>query len=54
MAFANLLLFPIANKLRGVVRERSRYEEMMIDGIIAIAEGENPRSIELRLRGFLQ
>ncbi|WP_097460348.1 flagellar motor protein [Mangrovitalea sediminis] len=54
VAFANLLLFPIANKLRGVVKERSRYEEMMIDGIIAIAEGENPRSIELRLRGFLQ
>lgn len=54
VAFANLLLFPIANKLRGAVKDRSRYEEMMIDGIIAIAEGENPRSIELRLRGFLQ
>ena len=54
VAFANLLMFPVANKLRGVVRRRSRYEEMMIDGLIAIAEGENPRSIELRLRGFLQ
>ncbi|HET8848550.1 MAG TPA: flagellar motor protein [Marinobacter sp.] len=54
VALANLLFFPIANKLRGIVRERSRYEDMMIDGIIAIAEGENPKSIELRLRGFLQ
>jgi len=54
VALANLLFFPVANKLRGIVRERTRYEDMMIDGIIAIAEGENPKSIELRLRGFLQ
>jgi chemotaxis protein MotA len=54
VALANLLFFPVANKLRGILRERTRYEDMMIDGIIAIAEGENPRSIELRLRGFLQ
>ncbi|WP_148862355.1 flagellar motor protein [Marinobacter fonticola] len=54
VALANLLFFPVANKLRGIVRQRTRYEDMMIDGIIAIAEGENPRSIELRLRGFIQ
>lgn len=54
VALANLLFFPIANKLRSIIKERTRYEDMMIDGIIAIAEGENPKSIELRLRGFLQ
>ena len=54
VALANLLFFPVANKLRGIIKERTRYEDMMIDGIIAIAEGENPKSIELRLRGFLQ
>jgi chemotaxis protein MotA len=54
VALANLLFFPIANKMREIVRRRSRYEDMMIDGIIAIAEGENPRSIEMRLRGFVQ
>ncbi len=54
VALANLLFFPIANKMREIVRRRSRYEDMMIDGIAAIAEGENPRSIELRLRGFVQ
>jgi chemotaxis protein MotA len=26
---------------------------MMSEGIIAIAEGENPRNIELKLTGFL-
>lgn len=54
VGLANLLFFPIANKLREIVRRRSRYEDMMIDGIVAIAEGENPRAIELRLRGFVQ
>ncbi len=53
VALANLLFFPVANKLRALVRERTRYEDMMIEGIVAIAEGENPKSIEIRLRGFL-
>lgn len=54
VALANLLFFPFANKLRSIARARTRYEDMMIDGLMAIAEGENPRSIELRLRGFVQ
>lgn len=53
VALANLLFFPVAGKLRAIVRKRSRYEDMMIDGLVAIAEGENPRSIEHRLRGFI-
>jgi len=53
VAFANLLLLPIANKLEAVVRVQSRYREMLIEGILSIAEGENPRSIELKLKGFL-
>lgn len=54
VAFANLLFFPVAGKLRSIVRQHSRYQEMMIDGLIAVAEGENPRAIELRLRGYIQ
>jgi len=26
---------------------------MMIDGLVAIAQGDNPRSIDARLRGYL-
>ncbi|WP_144822237.1 flagellar motor protein [Marinobacter piscensis] len=54
VALANLLFFPVASKLRGLVKERSMYEEMIIEGLVAIAEGENPKSTELRLQGFLQ
>jgi chemotaxis protein MotA len=53
VSFANLLLLPISNKLRGVVMRQSRYRELILEGILSIAEGENPRSIELKLQGFM-
>ena len=44
VALANLFFLPIAGKLRSCVREAAQYREMIIEGIIAIADGENPRS----------
>ena len=52
IAIANLFFFPIANKLRAIVRRRVRYEEMLIEGLLAVLEGQNPRSIHFRMRGF--
>jgi len=49
---ANLIFLPIANKVKTIVLGHSHYEEMMIEGIVAIAEGENPRMIESKLTGF--
>ncbi|TVZ38619.1 chemotaxis protein MotA [Alteromonadaceae bacterium 2753L.S.0a.02] len=54
VAFANLLLLPIANKLKACIREQSQFRELLIEGIIAIADGENPRSIEMKLSGYLR
>ncbi|WP_347330348.1 flagellar motor protein [Marinimicrobium locisalis] len=54
VALANLFLLPIANKLKMCINERSHYRELMIEGIIAIADGENPRAIEMKLNGYLQ
>ncbi|MBC6907137.1 flagellar motor protein [Saccharophagus sp. K07] len=53
VAFANLLLLPMANKLRQCIREQSHFRELMIEGIIAIANGENPKVIEMKLSGYL-
>ncbi|HBK54988.1 MAG TPA: flagellar motor protein [Xanthomonadales bacterium] len=50
---ANLLLLPMANKLKDVLARRTRERELVIEGLIAIAQGENPRNIEARLAGFL-
>lgn len=52
VGFANLLFLPVANRLRAQVTVQLHYREMLIEGIIAIAEGENPRVIENKLAGF--
>ena len=53
IASANLLFLPMAAKLKSVVGRRSGERELVIEGLIAIAQGENPRNIEARLAGFL-
>lgn len=53
IASANLFFLPLANKLKAVIRARSRSQELIIEGLIAIAEGENPRNIEARLQGYV-
>jgi chemotaxis protein MotA len=53
VGLANLLLLPIASKIKAVALRQSRYREMLLEGILSIAEGENPRSIELKLQGFM-
>ncbi|MGY6519259.1 MAG: flagellar motor protein [Lysobacteraceae bacterium] len=50
---ANLLFLPMASKLKGIVARRSAQREMVIEGLVAIAQGENPRNIESRLNGFV-
>ncbi len=51
---ANLLFLPVASKIKVIVMRQSRYREMLLEGILSIAEGENPRSIELKLQGFME
>ncbi|OOG26208.1 flagellar motor protein [Thioalkalivibrio denitrificans] len=53
IASANLFFLPVGNKLKNTIRGQSAYREMIIDGIISIAEGENPRNIETKLRGYV-
>ena len=50
---ANLALLPMASKLKGLINGRTEEREMIVEGLIAIAQGENPRNIEARLNGFV-
>lgn len=50
---ANLIFLPIANKLKAHVLELTQLREMLVEGIISIADGENPRNIKLKLSGYL-
>ncbi|MCF6234870.1 MAG: flagellar motor protein [Gammaproteobacteria bacterium] len=53
IGLANLVFLPMANKLKSLIRQRSQFQEMLIDGIVAISEGENPRNIETKLKGYV-
>jgi chemotaxis protein MotA len=50
---ANLLFIPAANKLKQIFRAQAQYREMIVEGMVSIAEGENPRNIETKLLGYL-
>lgn len=53
VAFANLLFLPIANKLKIILMQQMDVYEMIIDGLSGIANGDNPRLLELKLQGYL-
>ncbi len=53
VGFANVLFLPMSNKLKILGHDLLQSKEMVMEGIIAIAEGENPRNIELKLTGYL-
>ncbi|MDD5579459.1 MAG: flagellar motor protein [Methylobacter sp.] len=50
---ANLIFLPVANKLKLHVIDATQDRELILEGITSIAEGENPRNIELKLGGYL-
>lgn len=53
IGLANLFLLPMASKLKTSAQALSQVREMVIEGMIAIAQGENPRSIDNRLQSYL-
>ena len=53
VAVANLICLPAAGKLKFRHREETMLKEMMLEGVISILEGMNPRMMETKLRTFL-
>jgi chemotaxis protein MotA len=50
---ANLFFLPSAGKLKIRIREGLLVREIMLEGVISILEGMNPRILESKLQGFL-
>lgn len=50
---ANMVFLPIANKLKHHVNKMVSERELFIEGLICIANGENPRIIEAKMQGYL-
>jgi chemotaxis protein MotA len=53
VALANLFCLPAAGKLKIRHKEHVMMQEMMLEGVISILEGLNPRMIETKLKTFL-
>ncbi|MBT9569304.1 MAG: flagellar motor protein [Thiobacillus sp.] len=53
VGLANLVFLPIANKIKFTIARRVSEREIICDGLMGIAHGDNPRIIEARLKGYL-
>lgn len=53
VGLANLVFLPVANKLKSCIARQVVAREMLLDGLVGIAVGDNPRIIESRLLGYI-
>ncbi|WP_415900084.1 flagellar motor protein [Neptuniibacter sp. QD48_11] len=54
IGIANLFLIPVANKIKSLISMRYQAQEMVLEGLMFIAEGQNPKAIQQRLQGYLR
>ena len=54
VGLANLVLLPMAGKLKALVHKQVIQYEMLLEGIVSIADGENPRNLESKLQSYLR
>ena len=50
---ANYICNPIASKLKDISKEETLFRTVMVEGMLSIQAGENPRIIEEKLKSFL-
>ena len=50
---ANLIFLPVGKKLMANIARLVAMREMFVDGLVGIANGDNPRIIESRLQGYV-
>jgi chemotaxis protein MotA len=54
VGLANLVFLPIGSKLKSVIAFQVTLREMFLDGLVGIANGENPRMTQGKLEGYVQ
>ncbi len=53
IAFANIVFLPIGSKLKHKSKEEVLLREVMLEGILSISAGDNPRIVEEKLKAFM-
>jgi chemotaxis protein MotA len=51
--FANLFCIPVAIKLRGLHDREMMSRQVILEGVLSLQKGENPRLIEAKMRAIL-
>jgi chemotaxis protein MotA len=51
---ANLFFLPLAGKMRIRLHDDHQRREMMLEGVVSILEGMNPRMLEIKLSSFTE
>jgi chemotaxis protein MotA len=52
VGFANLLFLPAAGKIKARAHEKTQMRELILEGVIGIVEGSNPKLIRSKLEAF--
>jgi chemotaxis protein MotA len=53
VAVANLFFLPAASKIKARIHDDVSAKELMLEGVISIVEGMNPKLIRVKLEAFL-
>ena len=53
VAAANLFFLPMGGEIKMKAKELVMIRNMTIEGLVSLAQGENPRMIEEKLSGYL-
>lgn len=54
VGLANLIFLPVANKLKTCIARQVHFDEMIVEGMVAMAGGESPNMLLLKLNNFGQ
>ena len=52
VALANILFLPVANKIKARAHQETERRELILEGVVGIVEGLNPKLIRLKLESY--
>jgi chemotaxis protein MotA len=52
VAFANLFFLPAAGKIKARAQQQARMRELILEGVVGIVEGSNPKLIRSKLEAY--
>jgi chemotaxis protein MotA len=53
VAFANCIFLPMGTKLKVKSQEEAHHKELIVEGVLAVQAGDNPRMVREKLEAFL-